>query len=370
MCSRDLPHPQIWLSLPFSSSRIAQMAVALKLTSPRFGHSLATVVTTTEMPGYTHLGPGVYDMEDPNRPTLAKSIADGYFPSMAPNTPRIPQPPAGYRSELDARPDMGPGRYYDDKEVDSFATDLNTTCRRDHSKSVFMHSPRTARIAEYRSKDQIINAEVPVRFDHERESKLAWSHGGKLGQSSRGLQSVGRFDGHGRPLTSRQQKEMQTTKLKVSRANDQKLRDRVANIHKYGVPGNSQDALEDTSMSQAGLYRTILLNNHKLKTAHGSVFNSGTEKFSKCPTQLLTELQFSKTAHIGPGHYHNAHERSSIRLRTAGSKPSSAFASSSPRFRKRSRRELTNTRSQAHLVKEIEQKKKAQDHRDWLYNTN
>lgn len=340
------------------------MAVALKLTSPRFSGSLATIVPETHRPGYTHMGPGMYSDHDPNRPTLARAIEDGYFPSMAPNTPRIPEPPAGYRSELQ-RPGMehiGPGYYFNKKDIDKFGDASSAPSERPTTtNAVFMRSPRTARIAETRSKDQIHNGTVPIRFDHDRESRVAWSHGGKLPQT-------GRFDNI-RPLTSRQQKEAQTVRLNRSRGVDRKLRDRVANIHKFGTPVNVQDAIEDASVSQHGLWDTILLDSSKKATAHGSVFNSATEKFSKCPTQLLTELQFAQASHIGPGHYHEAHEHSSIRLRTACAKPSSAFASSSPRFRKRSRRELTNTRSQSQLVKEIERKKKTQDRIDWLYNS-
>jgi len=331
------------------------MAVAFTYTASRFppGSSLATVVPETMRPGYRHIGPGCYHAEDPNNPTIAMQAKHGYFPSMAPTkhngfpAPRIPPLPPGMVTELQ-QPDMahlGPGYYK--REPDTFEqASIKVGCS-DHS--VFMHSPRTARIAETRTKEQIMLGEVGVRFDHIAEAKTAWSHGGRLPQSAR-------FSDSREGLSPKELLEKRADRTKQRRALDLKLSGRMENIHKYGVAMNAHDAIEEADFAQ--MEKSIMLKSTQMQTAHSSVFNSVVEKFSKCPAQLLTENQVPHREHMGPGQYKGAHDHHSIRNRTKGSNPSSSFASSSPRFRKTSRRELTFAKGQAQLVKETEQMQK------------
>jgi len=334
------------------------MAVAFTYTAARFppGSSLATVVPETQKPEYRHIGPGLYHAEDPNAPTISKAVQDGYFPSMAPNSPRIPPLPPGMVTELQ-QPDMahlGPGYYQREKDVFDHAS--IKVGRSEHS--VFMHSPRTARIAETRTKEQIMMGEVGVRFDHEAEAAQAWSHGGRLPQSAR-------FANEDDRLSPTAIEQLKTDRLKERRSFDRKQYGRIENIHKYGssIEANVHDATENNTIVQ--MHKSIMLKSAQMHSAHSSVFNSVVPKFSKCPAQLLTTNQLPKRGHMGPGKY--SYDPESIRNRCKGSNPSSSFASSSPRFRKRSRRELTVQKSQAQLVKEIEHMQKEQERIGRLY---
>lgn len=330
-----------------------------KKTGRRFEGSLATVVPETFRKEYSHMGPGYYTSEDPNRPSLQKSLETGYFPSMYPRSPRMAQDSMGIPTELQritsegpVYPHISPGCYGEQPPA-SMITDPKATSGRLVEKSSFLLCPDSARIAETLSPDQRHVATLPNRFDHKREAELAWSHGGRLPQA-------GRFDSD-QKLTPKQKEEATAKRLVQSREQDKKFRGRVNNIHKYGVPVNQEDAVEDSSMSQHGLYNTIMLNSLKLRSAHSSTFNSQVPKLSKCPFDLKTELQFDVFDHIGPGYYNTAHDFNSIRYRTTTAsvteRGSAAFASRQPRFSKRPRRELTNKTNPRVLAKEIERRR-------------
>lgn len=338
------------------------MTSAFKHTTPRF--SAVGAVSELARKDYEHIGPGYYAAEDVNRPSLAKCVDNAYFPSMNTKEARMSQASMGcYISELDQQTRKGP-RYpnifpgcYDTAKP--FVVDPKEYCGRISEKSVFLRSPNAPRIEDTRSKHQREQGAIENRFDHVKEAEEAWSHGGRLPQEER-------WDKE----TPEERGEYEAMRLTEGRKRDKKMGRRMENIHKYGVPVNQEDAIQDTEMSQHGLFNTMMRDVTKRKSAYASAFNSEVPKFNKCVFDLKTELQSDKARHIGPGHYAVAHDYNSIRYRTdcgMSTNQWNAFASKVPRFSRRPRRELTKTRNPSQLAQEIETRRRQQEHIKQLY---
>jgi len=340
--------------------------------TPRFKPNAALANFPSELghPQYVHIGPGYYKADDPCNPSLAQSVSEGYFPSMHPlKTERHWHTLQHDYSELNREtnnlpvyPNIYPG-CYDISLLDRYQL-LKNSKNRDPDKSVFLLSPNSPRVAQVLSNERAAIAAIPNRFDHVREAELAWSNrGGKLPTAMRPDAA-----GH-KPETVREEQERLASEKIQSHKTDEALRRRVDNIHKYGVPVNTQDAIEDTTMSQHGLYQTIMLETTKRKTACGSVFNSEVPKMDKCAFDLKTEMQFDEFKHIGPGHYNAGYENRSIRCSTevAAARPSAAFASKKPRFGRRARRLVTKSKNSSQLAKEVEAQRRQKERIQKLY---